>query len=81
MFLQMIFMFAACLALLLIGVGLQFDVPHFLLYVLGVLVVSPFLAMAIVSAIAWVADWSDRRARAGRIAKAKARKSSVSSAN
>lgn len=79
MFQQMIITFAAFLALLLIGVGLRFDFPYFLLYVLGVLLVSPFLAMAIVSAIAWVADWSERRARVGRIAKARARKSSVSS--
>lgn len=81
MFLQMIMMFAVFLALLLIGVGLQFDFPYFRLYFAGVLVVSPFLSLAILSAIAWVADWSDRRARAGRIAKAKARKSSVSSTN
>lgn len=74
MFLQMLFMFAGCLALLLIGIGLQSGFHHFLLYVLGVLVVSPLLAFAILSGIAWLADWSERRARAKRRAAAAARR-------
>lgn len=74
MFLHMILMFAACLALLLIGVGPQFDNPYFMLYGLVVAVLSPFLSLAILSAIAWVADWGDRRGRAKRRAAAAARR-------
>lgn len=74
MFLHMILMFAACLALLLIGAGPQFDNPYFMLYALSVLLASPFLSLAIVSAIAWVADWGDRRGRAKRRAAAAARR-------
>ncbi|MFM5820146.1 hypothetical protein [Aeromonas sanarellii] len=45
------------------------------------LVASPFLSGAVVLGIAYLADFSDQRARARRIAKAKARKSSVSTTN
>ena len=81
MVLHMIFAFCPVVFLLILAACYQLGGDISLLFALGALVVSPFLAMAIVSAIAWVADWSDRRARAGRIAKAKARKSSVSSTN
>lgn len=74
MFLQMIFTFAALLALLLIGVGPQFDNPYFMLYGLVVAVLSPIFSLAIMSAIAWVADWGERRARSKRRAAAAARR-------
>ncbi|WP_324055615.1 hypothetical protein [Aeromonas caviae] len=74
MIIHMILMFAICLALMLIGAGPDFDNPSFMFYVLGVVLLSPFLSVLIMSAMASFADWSDRRARAGRIARAKARK-------
>lgn len=78
MVLHMIFSLSVIMFLGLLAAGYQFGFNIGMWFMLAALVVSPLLSAAIVLGIAQWADWSDRRARAKRIAKGKARKSSVS---
>lgn len=81
MVLHMIFAFCPVVFLLILAACYQLGGDISPLFALGALVVSPFLSGAVVLGIAYLADFGDQRARARRIAKAKARKSSVSSTN
>jgi uncharacterized membrane protein YdjX (TVP38/TMEM64 family) len=71
---QMVLTFSVIVFLALVAFGYQFGFHVGLLYTLGALAASPLLSFALVMTIAYLADWSDRRARARRIAKAAARR-------
>lgn len=83
MVLHMIFAFCPVVFLLILAVCYQLGGDISPLFTLGALVVSPFLSGAVVLGIAYLAGFADQRSRARRIAKAKAkaRKSSVSTTN
>ena len=74
MVLHMILTFSVLLWLALMAVAEQLGFSLTLGYIGVTLVVSPVLSTVLVMAIAQLADWSERHARARRRAKAAARK-------
>jgi len=70
----MVLNFSILVFISLVAGGYHFGVDVGVWYTLGSLVVSPLLSFALVMAIAALADLSERRARARRLAKCRARK-------
>lgn len=71
---QMVLTFSIFVFICLVAGGYHFGVDVGVWYTLASLVLSPLLSFALVMAIAFLADWSERRARAKRLAKCRARK-------
>ena len=74
MVLQMVLTFSVFMFIGLVAGAYHFGVDVGVWYTLGSLAVSPLLSFALMMAIVSFADWSDRRARARRLAKCRARK-------
>lgn len=74
MIFQMVFAFSVFMFIGLVAGGYHFGLYVGPWFLIASLVFSPILSFAMVISIAYLADWSDRRARARRLAKCRARK-------